>query len=97
MTAPASRLYGAATPKTDSYRRIYAMLNKIQLLQQGRIVDSGYCGYKRHPMNVREHVYNMDYDTTTFKVETSMTTDYYTVHNRTGVTELINKNYRRSR
>jgi hypothetical protein len=71
------------------------MHTKIQLLEHGRLVESGYIGYKQHPMGIRESLYNLNRDTNVYKVSIGWQSHYYTVHNVTGVTELVNTNRRR--
>ncbi len=71
------------------------MLTKIQLLETGRLVESGYCGYiQSDHVPDRKNLWCNESDTQVFKIRGTTEVHYFTVHIITGVTELVNTNPR---
>ena len=71
------------------------MLTKFQLLDKGRIVESGYCGYVSSDyVPDRKNLWCNESDTEVFRLRGTSNVYYFTVHVITGVTELVNTNPR---
>tara|TARA_R100000808_G_scaffold7062_1_gene20730 strand:+ start:14869 stop:15087 length:219 start_codon:yes stop_codon:yes gene_type:complete len=69
------------------------MLTKLQLIERGKIMHTGYTGTTttrigRH--KIRIDTYNTEQDVTAYRYDNNGQKEYYTVDDITGETKLIN-------